>query len=98
MRRIVFFVPSDRPVGGIAKVLDYAVHASLGGYETIFCCNSFDTQLNKNPLFFKPYFIKSGKKIKIISFEKLIPMEDDIVFFTLPSNYELLSRKYFRKL
>ena len=98
MRRIVFFVPSDRPVGGIAKVLDYAVHASLGGYETIFCCNDFYNQFNENPLFLKPYFINSGKKIRIISLKNLIPMEDDIVFFTLPSNYELLSRKYFRKL
>ena len=98
MKRIVFFVPSDKPVGGIAKVLDYAVHASLGGYETIFCCHYFQDQINKNPLFLKPYFFNNGRKIRIISLEKLIPNKDDIVFFTLPSHYELLSRIYFRKL
>ena len=26
--RLVFYAPSDQPVGGIAKLLDYAVHAA----------------------------------------------------------------------
>ncbi len=98
MKRIVFFVPSDKPVGGIAKVLDYAVHASMGGYDSIFCCKNINQDFASNPLFLKPYFKKNGGSIKIISINQLEPLKSDIVFFTLPSNHSILSRIYFKKL
>ena len=54
MRRIVFLFPLIGQWGD-PKVLDYAVHASLGGYETIFVVMIFIINLMKI-LVFKALF------------------------------------------
>lgn len=94
MSRLVFFVPSDQPVGGIAKVLDYAVHAARQDREVVFCCNDLSYPNLTSPLFDKPYFKRFGDSIRICDSENLGPRADDILFFTLPSSHERLSMLY----
>lgn len=91
-RRIISVVPSDQPVGGIAKVLDYAVHAARCGFESIF---SPLAKLNKNSVLYnKPYYQKYKNSIDIKCFSEIKPRKDDIVLFSLPSNLKNIQQKY----
>ncbi|MGR3636714.1 MAG: glycosyltransferase [Shimia sp.] len=94
MMRMVFFVPTDKPVGGIAKVLDYAVHAARQNLEVVFCCNDFHHENLSSALFKKPYFQQYGSTIRICDSATLDPKDTDILFFTLPSSHERLSTLY----
>ena len=93
-RRLVCFVPSDRPVGGIAKLLDYAVHAARNNVETVFCIQNIEIGLNKSALFKKPYFEKYGATVELCSAADLQPRSDDIALFTLPSSHFVLGGLY----
>lgn len=94
MNRMVFFVPSDRPVGGIAKVLDYAVHARRQGREVVFCCSDMQDAPGESALFHKPYYQQHGAGMHLCDRDSLDPRPDDILFFTLPSSYEQLCILY----
>jgi len=92
MTRIINVIPSYRPVGGIAKVLDYAVHAVRLGYEVHFC--SVGNQ-DYSALFEKPYFKEYAEgAVEIHSFSEIEPKQDDILFFSLPSNFRAIYDKY----
>ena len=91
-RRFISVVPSTASVGGIAKVLDYATHATRCGYESVFATVS--NVLGTENLFSKPYYQKYKNKIKIMKFDQLSPHEDDIILFSLPSNHKKIVAKY----
>ena len=92
--RLVCFVPSDRAVGGIAKLLDYAVHGSRAGHPVVFCCQSMRMGRDESLLFKKPYFLRYGGSVEVCSIKELEPRPDDIVLFTLPSSHAVLSGHY----
>lgn len=93
-RRLVCFVPSDRPVGGIAKVLDYAVHAARHGVEVAFCTQVAELGHEKSALFRKPYFETYGTAIGLGTAADLQPRADDVVLFSLPSSHFTLGSLY----
>lgn len=91
--RVVFFVPSDKPVGGIAKLLDYAVHARRADHRVVFCCNNF-TSSDPSRLFQKPYFEAHGEGIEVCELPSFEASDDDVVVFTLPSSHRILFQHY----
>lgn len=93
-RRLVCFVPSDRPVGGIAKLLDYAVHGARHNFDTVFCMQNIEIGLDESTLFAKPYFEKYGAGIDLCSAAEFEPRADDIALFTLPSSHFVLCGLY----
>lgn len=93
-RRLVCFVPSDRPVGGIAKLLDYAVHGARHGFKVVFCMQNAESKVGKSPLFQKPYFREYGSDVELCVAADLDPRADDIALFTLPSSHSVLSSLY----
>ena len=91
--RLVFYAPSDQPVGGIAKLLDYAVHAARHGRESLFVCERMRSGAPSS-LFSKPYFLAYGQAVTVCHAADLQPLPTDIVVFSLPSSHLALKRLY----
>ncbi|MDQ7832260.1 MAG: glycosyltransferase family 4 protein [Desulfovibrionaceae bacterium] len=91
-RRVISVVPSTSSVGGIAKVLDYAVHAGRAGYQSYFA--PLGKVSGDEGLFSKPYFVEHNSLVNIVPFDEIEPLESDILLFSLPSNHKRIIAKY----
>ena len=90
--RVICISPSLNPVGGVAKILDYTVHSSLLGYETIFAYDN--ASVGKKILMTKPYFKKNKDSITFVRFSDLKPQDNDIIFYSLPLHHKMVEKKY----
>ncbi|MEM8855218.1 MAG: glycosyltransferase [Pseudomonadota bacterium] len=90
--RLIGVTPSTAPVGGIAKLLDYTVHAARLGYEAIFA--PLDVRDGESVLFEKPYFLRHGHTVEVTRFFEIEPRPGDVVLFTLPSNHKHILAHY----
>ncbi|MEI2384542.1 glycosyltransferase [Breoghania sp. JC706] len=90
-KRIFFVVPNYRQVGGIAKMLDYAVHADPERYEVWFA--TLSNQHAKAGLTAKPYYQRAQHDIQFTLLNDADLRDGDLVMISLPSNfYRVLER------
>ncbi|PTW55731.1 hypothetical protein C8N35_11256 [Breoghania corrubedonensis] len=89
--RIFIVVPNYRQVGGIAKMLDYAVHADSQRYEVWFATNT--NQHANAGLTAKPYYQRSPHEIQFTLLDRADLRDGDMVMISLPSDfYRVLER------
>lgn len=78
--------PSYRPVGGVIKVLDYAIHAlELGHRIVVACPKPFDAEV---PLFEVPGMdvLLDNPDVRFKEDLRIAPQPDDLVFFSWPTH------------
>ncbi len=92
MKKLYAISPSHSLAGGVAKILDYATHASLLGYESYFV--TLNDGLHRGTLRKKPYYLKNKGEIKFCNIADINPSSDDVIFFSLPSNYSYITNRF----
>jgi hypothetical protein len=95
-RRIYFFTPTFRPVGGVVKIFDYVDHARHRGFEPVICCpEPYNSEL---PLFQISRFsdISPENNFRFIDLEKASIGPKDLAFLSWPSHYEIIEPRLSR--
>jgi hypothetical protein len=88
MSRIYFLTPTFRPVGGVIKIFDYALHALNLGYQPIICCpERFDREL---PLFHIDRFapLQPDRGVRYIPGFSFGIEPGDFAFFSWPEHMD----------
>lgn len=83
--------PNFRPVGGIAKLLDYAVHADHEKYDVHFVTIT-DNHIGSGVLD-KPYYRRSRHVVKLSKLDEVTFCDGDIVLFSLPQDFNRLLKR-----
>jgi hypothetical protein len=89
-KRFFFITTSFYPVGGVIKILDYAVHALDLDHEIVICCDTpYDEKL---PLFesgrFRHLSPRRGVRFMPLSAIRIGPR--DLVFFSWPPHFDVI--------
>lgn len=84
--------PTYRPVGGVVKLMDYVTHLRAGGHDVSMHCPE---KLRRNlPIFTnerrQPLLDDPG--VSFVSGGRIDVADDDLVLFSLPKDYEIISR------
>jgi hypothetical protein len=95
-KRMYFFTPTLRPVGGVVKIFDYLNHARSLGYEPVVACP--EPYKKTLPLFNISRFsdISPENGVRFTSLETVSVGPHDLAFLSWPTHYEIVERQLSR--
>lgn len=95
-RRMYFFTPTFRPVGGVVKVFDYVNHARALGFEAVIACP--EPYKEGLPLFGISRFshLTPENGVRFTTLEKVSVGPRDLAFLSWPTHYGIVEPRLSR--